>query len=119
MFVAFAPRYNPKIAIAVAIENAGYGATWAAPIASLLIEKYLKDSVSVKRKVMEDKMLNAHLINKYVYTIDSVSRLHDAQVYEAKMERKYMADSLKQATDSAMFMRWVDERLINLRNQKK
>ena len=61
MFVAFAPRENPKIAIAVAIENAGFGATWAAPIASLLIEKYLKDSCSHKKKAMEDKMINAHL----------------------------------------------------------
>src|ERR1700722_19173605 len=59
MFVAFAPREHPKIAIAVAIENAGYGATWAAPIASLLIEKYLKDSVAVARKPIEDKMINA------------------------------------------------------------
>jgi penicillin-binding protein 2 len=55
MFVAFAPRENPKIAIAVALENAGFGATWAAPLASLLIEKYLKDSVTYKRKDIEDK----------------------------------------------------------------
>jgi penicillin-binding protein 2 len=42
IFVAFAPRENPKIAIAVFIENAGYGGTWAAPMASLIVEKYLK-----------------------------------------------------------------------------
>jgi penicillin-binding protein 2 len=41
-FVAFAPKDNPKIAIAVYVENAGFGATYAAPIASLMIEKYLK-----------------------------------------------------------------------------
>ncbi len=107
MFVAFAPRENPKIAIAVAIENAGFGATWAAPIASLLIEKYLRDSVSYKRKAIEDKMVNAHLVNKYVYTIDSVLRLHDTQVFQAKLERKQQAASLKRANDSAMFMRWI------------
>jgi len=45
-FGAFAPRENPRIAIAVMCENAGYGATSAAPIASLLIEKYLKDSIT-------------------------------------------------------------------------
>ena len=117
MFVAFAPRENPKIAIAVAIENAGYGATWAAPIASLLIEKYLKDSVSVKRKAMEDKMLNAHLINKYTYTIDSVSRLHDAMVYQARMEKKFATDSTRRAQDSAIFTHWVDDRLRNIKKQ--
>ncbi len=111
MFVAFAPRENPKIAIAVAIENAGFGATWAAPIASLLIEKYLKDSVSYKRKPVEDKMMNAHLVNRYVYTIDSVSRMRDAEKYKARMERKMMAASQKRAEDSAMFMRWIQARL--------
>jgi penicillin-binding protein 2 len=51
VFMAFAPRDNPKIAIACIVENAGFGADWAAPIASLMIEKYLTDSVS--RKDME------------------------------------------------------------------
>jgi penicillin-binding protein 2 len=107
MFVAFAPRGHPRIAIAVAIENAGFGATWAAPIASLLIEKYLKDSVTYKRKAMEDKMMNANLINKYVYTIDSVSRLHDAEVYKARMERKKEDVLEKRADDSTMYIQWL------------
>ena len=110
MFVAFAPREHPRIAIAVAIENAGFGATWAAPIASLLMEKYLKDSVSVKRKPVEEKMLNAHLINKYVYTIDSVLRVRDARVYAAKIEKRRMEDSTKRADDSAMVVRWYENR---------
>jgi penicillin-binding protein 2 len=46
VFIAFAPKDNPKIAIAVFVENAGFGGTWAAPIASLMIEKYLTDSIS-------------------------------------------------------------------------
>jgi penicillin-binding protein 2 len=46
VFIAFAPMENPKIAIAVYVENAGFGGTWAAPIASLMIEKYLTDSIS-------------------------------------------------------------------------
>ncbi len=119
MFVAFAPRENPRIAIAVALENAGFGATWAAPIASLLIEKYLKDSVSVKRKAMEDKMLNAHLINKYVYTIDSAIRLHDAQIYQARMEKKAAADSIKFVTDSTNYMRWIEGNVQMVRRSKK
>ncbi|HYM94994.1 MAG TPA: penicillin-binding transpeptidase domain-containing protein, partial [Chitinophagaceae bacterium] len=61
-FAAFAPRENPKIAIMVMCENAGFGATWAAPIASLMIEKYLKDSIAADRKPLEERMINANLI---------------------------------------------------------
>ncbi|MBP5584392.1 MAG: penicillin-binding protein 2 [Bacteroidales bacterium] len=46
MFMAFAPRNNPKIAIAVCIENGGFGATLAAPMATLMIEKYLTDTIT-------------------------------------------------------------------------
>ena len=62
MFVCFAPRENPKIAIAVAVENGGWGASWAAPIASLMVEKYLRDSIS--RPEIEKKMLEGDLIHK-------------------------------------------------------
>jgi penicillin-binding protein 2 len=55
IFVAFAPKDNPQIAIAVYVENAGFGSTFAAPIASLLIEKYLTGEV--KRKYLEDHVL--------------------------------------------------------------
>jgi len=60
VFVSFAPLDQPKIAIAVLVENAGYGATWAAPIASLMIEKYIYGEV--KRKDMENRMFNGVLI---------------------------------------------------------
>lgn len=46
VFVCFAPRENPKIAVAVIVENSGQGAQWAAPIASFIVEKYLRDSIS-------------------------------------------------------------------------
>lgn len=62
IFIAFAPLENPKIAISVYIENGGYGSTWAAPIASLVIEKYLTDTIT--RTWLEDRMLNANLLNK-------------------------------------------------------
>ncbi|MDD3892103.1 MAG: penicillin-binding transpeptidase domain-containing protein, partial [Bacteroidales bacterium] len=62
VFVAFAPKDNPQIAVAAFIENAGFGATWAAPIASLMIEKYLTGEV--KRKWLEQRMLDATLIDK-------------------------------------------------------
>ncbi len=56
IFIAFAPRENPQIAIAVYVENVGFGATWAAPIASLMIEKYLNGVV--KRTWLENYILN-------------------------------------------------------------
>ncbi len=63
VFIAFAPRNNPKIAIAVYVENAGFGGTWAAPIASLMIEKYLTDSISAKNKFREKRILAANLLH--------------------------------------------------------
>jgi penicillin-binding protein 2 len=62
VFVAFAPKDHPKIAIAVLVENAGYGAEWACPIASLLIEKYLTRKIT--RPALEKKMLEGDLIHK-------------------------------------------------------
>ena len=63
MFIAFAPKDNPKIALAVLVENGYWGARWAAPIASLLIEKYLTGEV--KRKLLENRMLNGNLLAEY------------------------------------------------------
>ncbi|MNT35695.1 hypothetical protein D3C72_1717310 [compost metagenome] len=65
--MGFAPKENPKIAIAVVVENAGYGATWAAPIASLMIEKYLRDSIT-RPKYYSDRILNASLLPGDVFT---------------------------------------------------
>lgn len=62
VFFAFAPRENPKIAVAVYIENGGWGGSYAAPIASLMIEKYLNGEVSEGRKWIENRMLEANLI---------------------------------------------------------
>ncbi|MEZ4910162.1 MAG: penicillin-binding protein 2 [Saprospiraceae bacterium] len=59
VFFGFAPKQNPKIAIAVFIENAGFGAEYAAPIASLMIEKYLNKSISPGRKYLEERMFNS------------------------------------------------------------
>ena len=62
VFVAFAPKQNPKIAIAVLVENAGWGASWAGPIASLMMEKYLTGKI--KRPDLEKRMLEGDLIHK-------------------------------------------------------
>ena len=62
LFIAFAPAENPKIAIAVIVENSGYGATWAAPIATLMIEKYIRGHV--ERPELEKRMMEGVVIYK-------------------------------------------------------
>jgi penicillin-binding protein 2 len=76
-FGAFAPRENPRIAIAVMCENAGFGASSAAPIASLMIEKYLKDSIAGKeRKDKVEAIAKLNLIPERMRrAMDSLDRL--------------------------------------------
>ncbi|NLA50465.1 MAG: penicillin-binding protein 2, partial [Bacteroidales bacterium] len=62
VFVAFAPKDNPEIAIAVYVENSGFGATYAAPVASLMIEKYLKGEISAVSGWKEQRILELDLI---------------------------------------------------------
>jgi penicillin-binding protein 2 len=62
VFIAFAPRENPQIAVAVYVENAGGGGSWAAPISSLMIEKYLTDTISNRNKAKEKRILEAVII---------------------------------------------------------
>ncbi len=57
-FMGFAPYDDPKIAVAVYVENGGFGAVFGVPIGSLVMEKYLTDSISPSRKYMEDQMMN-------------------------------------------------------------
>jgi penicillin-binding protein 2 len=83
-FVAFAPKEDPKIAICVVVENAGYGSTWAAPIASLLMEKYLNDTLAGKKR------------------LDEVERISKASVMPARIKHQlHVRDSLKRRSDSA------------------
>lgn len=62
-FFAFAPKENPKIAILVYVENGIWGATYAAPIAGLLVEKYLTGKIADRKKPIEQRMLEANLIH--------------------------------------------------------
>jgi penicillin-binding protein 2 len=91
VFVAFAPRDNPKIAIAVIVENSGEGAKWAAPIASFIVEKYLTDSISVRPSgITTGEFINAN-------------RLPDLDFYSPKASKAKPSakDSLKQKADTA------------------
>lgn len=64
IFIAFAPKYNPKIAIAVFVENGGFGGFAAAPVASLIIEKYLKGHVD--RKAYEQEWKNKNFLQNVI-----------------------------------------------------
>lgn len=61
IFIAFAPKDNPVIALSVVVENSGFGTTWAVPITTLLIEKYLTGTIS--KPWVEERMLNGNLIS--------------------------------------------------------
>ena len=65
MFVCFAPKEDPKIALAVTVENAGFGSTWAGPIARILMEKYLNDTLQTKSKEDVERIANTDLMPKY------------------------------------------------------
>jgi penicillin-binding protein 2 len=65
VFMAFAPKDNPQIAVSVYIENGVWGARYAAPIASLIIEQYLTDSISGNRAWLEKQMIEANLLNPF------------------------------------------------------
>ncbi len=88
LFVAFAPRTNPKIAIAVIVENSGYGSTWASPIASLMMEKYLKDTISARRQPEVDRISKADLIpaavKHWYYVKDSLRQVRLARLAREK-----------------------------------
>ena len=64
VFICFAPKDNPKIAVAAYIENAGFGATWACPIASLIVEKYLTGEIREERKSVEARVLQGNLMSR-------------------------------------------------------
>ena len=64
IFIAFAPKNNPKIAVSVLVENGYYGSRWAGRIASLMIEKYLKGKITLKN--MEELVLNKSLEEEYI-----------------------------------------------------
>ena len=62
LFVCFAPKDNPKIAVAVIVENAGYGSTWAGPIGGLLMEQYLNDTLTTESQLKADNLAQVDLM---------------------------------------------------------
>ena len=98
-FAAFAPRENPKIAIMCVVENSGQGAWFAAPIVSLMVEKYLKDSIAGKERIkLIETMSNTNLIPERIYDEmkkqDSLRHSKDSAYLVAKGYIKIIKDTL-------------------------
>jgi penicillin-binding protein 2 len=98
-FAAFAPREDPKIAIMCVVENSGQGAWFAAPIVSLLVEKYLKDSITDKaRLALVETMSNTNLIPDRIYaalkTQDSLRHAKDSAYLIAKGLLRTIKDTM-------------------------
>ena len=98
-FAAFAPRDNPKIAIMCVVENSGMGGTYAAPIVSLLLEKYLKDSITdPKRLAQIETISKMNLIPARIYQearrIDSLDHSKDSGYLLSKGYIKSIKDTV-------------------------
>ncbi len=95
VFIGFAPMNNPKIAIAVIVENGGYGGSYAAPISSFIVEKYLTDSIKPRA--------NGYTVKAFAETnllpalIDKTKKFKPTRLDSLKLKR---ADSLKKVKDS-------------------
>jgi penicillin-binding protein 2 len=104
VFVAFAPRDHPKIAIAVVVENAGQGAHWAAPIASYIVEKYLTDSI--KRPMDEfNRIKNANL-------------MPDLSTYYSASKHAAARDSIKKAKMDTLHKKSAVKKVPAAKNNK-
>lgn len=111
LFVCFAPKDNPKIAVAVVVENAGYGATWAGPIAGLMMEQYLNDTLTTENKIKAEnlskvdlmpaaiknwytKHTNTDFLTPLEYTIDELADVWDMEMLSDKIPTVLKKDSL-------------------------
>ena len=120
-FVCFAPIENPKIAVAVIVENAGFGATWAGPIASLIMEKYLKDTLSELRIKEVERIENTEIILPIVKfkrkRIDSLKK-----VRQTKMQAKVQMPSSRKPSplsDKNKLAIQIHQQAIKPRNEEQ
>lgn len=89
IFIAFAPKDNPKIAIVVVVENAGFGGTWAAPIASLMIEKYINDTISTQSlKDKEQRVVELNLIEQERIRLEKLEERKKQKLQKKKAEKQ-------------------------------
>lgn len=116
MFAAFAPRDNPQIAIAVICENAGFGSSSSAPIASLMIEQYLKDSIEgPERKARAEAISKMDLMPRRILdAIREKDSIREAKAKEAL--RKRIEDSIRLKTGDVQKQITMSE--ANEKNEK-
>jgi penicillin-binding protein 2 len=122
VFVCFAPKENPKIAIAIVIENAGFGATWAAPIGSLLLEKYLNDTIRAERLPLIDHIVNSNLMPRYLivqqFITDSTRAAKWAmQTGDSTRWKKYMSPSFRNDMLDTLHRVFVPALSMNIRDE--
>ena len=99
MFVCFAPRENPQIAVAVVIQNAGFGATWAGRIGSLVVEKYLRDTLATLRVKLATEIANTNLMPGYLVRLQFITDSTRAAIWAS------------QTGDSSRWLRFQDPSL--------
>ncbi|AWO01898.1 penicillin-binding protein 2 [Chitinophaga alhagiae] len=95
LFVGFAPKDDPKIAIAVVVENAGFGSTYAVPIASILMEKYLTDTISAKRMPILQRMMETVTMSPEMRAkskLDSLNKVNYSTAQGDDLLRKIIAN---------------------------
>jgi len=92
LFVGYAPKENPKIAIGIMVENGGWGSDWGAPIASLMIEKYLRDSIT--RPELEKRMFDGVVLPK-IYLEEKMKEDKKKQEKKDSLATKVIATAKK------------------------
>ncbi|RZL62506.1 MAG: penicillin-binding protein 2, partial [Pedobacter sp.] len=113
VFIGFAPRDNPKIAIAVIVENAGYGSTYAAPIASYMVEKYITRQVSGARANQVEWMKNQNLLPQII------DKSKKPKLTKADSIAIKKADSTKRVQDSIRIKSASSKNAISVQLSKK
>jgi penicillin-binding protein 2 len=118
IFVCFAPKDNPRVAVAVVVENAGYGATWAGPISTLLMEKYLNDTLTAESEKKAEDLAKVDLMpqsikdwyvkNKTIplnpieeYKNDELGEVWDMEMVSDYKPKPKVIDTIKKVIDTA------------------
>lgn len=123
MFVAFAPRENPKIAIAVVVQNAGFGSTWAAPIASIMMEKYLNDTLRPEKVKKYQEISSTNLMPSYLvrmqYREDSIRAFKWFEMTkDSSYIQKYLKKSPRPAPRPAPAARPLEQAMVPKEQEK-
>jgi penicillin-binding protein 2 len=118
IFVCFAPKDNPRVAVAVVVENAGYGATWAGPISTLLMEKYLNDTLTAESEKKAEDLAKVDLMpqsikdwyvkNKTIplspfeeYKNDELGEVWDMEMVSDYKPKPKVIDTINKVIDTA------------------